>query len=590
MPNPLPLPSPLAELLDAPAEGRNAVLLEGNTGDRVVSTSAGLPRPMNVESAAYETFGTRGYACGRLSLVEGFRPIAAPGSKVKDSPFPVPTGAPHLDPAGYFAQLVPTLLSQKHVFLFVTAIDLIVPDGDTAVLSPDQLRFTNALIEVAASDTFRASGNVLVLGAVQGAANAALRRSGAFRRIVVSLPQEEMRLEFVEFLRHHVKFGPTLSQNISSEELARSSNGCRLIDIEGLARKCAAKGTTITLEAIATVKAQAIADLSHGQLAVLPSKRTLDDIVGSEHLKHFASYQKALARVGSPAMPNIVILMGVPGVGKSYFASAYANHLGRPLLQWKSPRSKWVGESEARTEEALRLIRENAPCVVFVDECDQLLGGRSTNAGDGGVDARIFGSILAETGNSESRGSVQWLLASNRPDLLDVALLDRAGARVVVLTPPARDRALLIAHIAGELGRTASPDVIFTKLASDPKLGMASVRDLFEVVSVAGRHADTEAGEIGVPLARRHLERSIREFTAGDSLETEFIALTALRHIRFSEGLPWIGPDGGRLEGVEIPPYAEAVVDPATGYLDGLKLAARLRQVEAQRRAAQLAK
>jgi SpoVK/Ycf46/Vps4 family AAA+-type ATPase len=578
----------LDEILAAASEGKGAVLLEGNTGDRLIASAAGLPRPANVETCLYQVAAARGFHCGRLSFVQGFQPIFPPGTEHHDSPFPIPHGVPHQDPAGYFAALVPALLSTKHpVALVVNAADLALPEGETGMLSSDQLHFLDALIEVAANDAFRASGNVLALISVQGSVNAALRRSGAFRRISVPLPPETMRQEFVAFLRAHARFGATVPADLSDEELARATNGCRISDIEGLSRRCLATKTSITLDAVIRVKAQAVEDLSHGQLGVVTPTRTMADVIGSGHLKRFADYQHLLAQAGSKEMPAIVILLGVPGTGKTHLVQAYADEIGWLLLEWRNMRSKWVGESEARTEEALRLVTQNAPCIVHVDEVDQLLGGRNTSPGDGGVDARIFASILTATGDAAIRGKVQWLMTTNRPDLLDAALLDRAGERIPFFTPSAGDRALLIAHIAGQVGRTLGGDVNVGALAASPKLAIASIRNLYEIVSMAGRHADTQAGAIGTKIEGVHLERAVQEFAGGDPLEITFIALTALSHIRFSEQLPWIGPDGARLPGVEVPPYLTGVLDPVTGYIDPPKLAASLRQIEGQRRSTQ---
>ncbi len=589
MPTPAIPPSPLHEIFAAASEGKGAVLIEGNTGDRLIAAPAGLLHPADIEACLYQVAAARGFSCGRLSFVQGFTPVFPPGTERRDSPFPIPHGTPHQDPAGYFAPLVPPLVSTKQpVALVVNAADLALPDGETGMLSPDQLHFLDALIEVARSDAFRASGNLLVLISVQGPVNAALRRSGAFRRISVPLPAESMRQEFLEYLRRHARFGVTIPKDLSNEELARATNGCRLSDIEGLARRCLTTKTSITLDEIVRVKAQAVEDLSHGQLGVVTPTRTMADVIGSEHLKRFADYQHLLAQAGSKEMAAIVILLGVPGTGKTHLVQAYADKIGRLLLEWRNVRSKWVGESEARTEEALRLIIQNAPCVVHADEAEQLLGGRSTSPGDGGVDARIFASILTATGDAAIRGKVQWVLTTNRPDLLDAALLDRAGERIPFFTPSAQDRALLIPHIAGQLGRTLGTDANVGELAASPKLAIASIRNLYEIVSMAGRHADMQAGAIGTAIKGRHLERAVREFAGGDPLEITFIALTALSHIRFSEQLPWIGPDGARLQGVEVPPYLVEVVDPVTGYIDPPKLATRLRQVESQRRSTQL--
>ena len=575
-------PTPIKEILESRAEGRGGLILDGNTNDRIISPGAGIDTPLSHMYAIFKVLSEKGYHIGNISLTQNFT-LVQPGNtneeKNSKNPFPRVHGTFSKNPSSFMAQFFPALKSREHkVLLWVTGADLILPEAEIAMMNENQLNLINVLINMGLCDSLRQSENIMVLQALQGNVNRALLKAGAFRRISVPLPGEETRSYFISFLRTHPKFSTTIPEDLKVDEMARLTNGCRLIDIEGLGRKASFQGTKITRNAINKIKANAINDISEGQLGVIIPGKTLDDVIGNENIKRFIRYQKALAREGSRSMPSMVVLMGIPGAGKSHLVEAYANEIGWNLVEWKNVRSQWVGQSEARTEKALEIIEQFAPVCVKVDEADQVLGGRST-AGDGGVDSRIFGMLLSRTGDSSLRGRVQWLLTSNRPDLFDAAILDRAGAKIVFLTPSVKERESLFSHLAEQQGKKIASDVDLKLLAAHQSLQMASVRNLIEIIGQAGQYADIEAREINALISQKHLERAIREFHAGDTLETEFIALHSLNQLRFSEQLPWIAADGKLLEHYDFPLYLKDIVDPQSGKMDTQKLSEKLRDI-----------
>jgi len=85
-------------------------------------------------------------------------------------------------------------------------------------------------------------------------------------------------------------------------------------------------------------------------------------------------------------------------------------------------RDKWVGSSEGNLEKIFRLIHALGRCYVFIDEADQALGRRDSSSGDSGVGGRIYSMLAEEMGSSSNRGAVIWILASSRPDLIEVDL------------------------------------------------------------------------------------------------------------------------------------------------------------------------
>ena len=141
-----------------------------------------------------------------------------------------------------------------------------------------------------------------------------------------------------------------------------------------------------------------------GLLTLHRGGETFADLGGLEALKAFCS--RALRRGGHPAArPRGILLLGVPGTGKSCFAKALGTEAGRPtlVLDIGALMGSLVGQTEQRVREALRSIDAMAPCVVFCDELEKALAGAQAGGqGDSGVGARLFGALLTWLGEHES--------------------------------------------------------------------------------------------------------------------------------------------------------------------------------------------
>ena len=149
------------------------------------------------------------------------------------------------------------------------------------------------------------------------------------------------------------------------------------------------------------LKAQALK--TSGLLTLHRGGETFADLGGLGPLKEFCA--RALRRGGHPAArPRGILLLGVPGTGKSAFAKALGNETGRPtlVLDVGALMGSLVGQTEQRVREALRAIDAMAPCVVFCDEIEKALAGSQGGQGDSGVGARLLGALLTWLGDHES--------------------------------------------------------------------------------------------------------------------------------------------------------------------------------------------
>jgi len=171
-----------------------------------------------------------------------------------------------------------------------------------------------------------------------------------------------------------------------------------------------------------------------GLIEFVETPRTLNDVYGLEKIKAWFRQDIDLWRKNdTAALPKGYLLCGPVGTGKTFLVECLAGEANVPIVKMKNFRDKWVGSSEGNLEKIFRLIHALGRCYVFIDEADQALGRRDANTGDSGVGGRIYSMLAEEMGSSASRGKVIWVLASSRPDLIEVDL--KRPGRVDVKIP-----------------------------------------------------------------------------------------------------------------------------------------------------------
>jgi transitional endoplasmic reticulum ATPase len=187
--------------------------------------------------------------------------------------------------------------------------------------------------------------------------------------------------------------------------------------------------------------------------------------------------------------PMGVLLAGPPGTGKSYLASKVAAEAGVSFVNFKMSNilGGIVGQSEANLEKALAGIRSLTPCIVFVDEIDQAFR-RSEGFDGNSVNRNVFGRLLNFMADTNNRGKVVWLAATNRPDLLDAAMMrsGRFDAIVAVLPPEtATAREILFDLMARKTGTSLAGGVDVAADRTDGYTGADIERVVLKALSVA---------------------------------------------------------------------------------------------------------
>jgi transitional endoplasmic reticulum ATPase len=263
---------------------------------------------------------------------------------------------------------------------------------------------------------------------------------------------------------------------------------------------------------------------------------TLDDVGDMAEVKQALtetvlwplSYPDTFARLGVQPARGL-LLYGPPGCGKTYLVRAIAGTGQANVLSVKGAEllSKWVGESERAVRELFRRAREAAPALVFLDEVDALapVRGQST---DSGVADRVVAALLTELDGIEGLRNVVVVGATNRPDLVDPALLrpGRMGRLVFVPPPDAAARAEILRAAAKRTPLGAGVDLDAVAADTDGYSG-ADLAALVREAALAAMRRDLDAPEVSaddVAAARRAVRPSL------DPAQVAALAAFATRH------------------------------------------------------------
>jgi transitional endoplasmic reticulum ATPase len=358
--------------------------------------------------------------------------------------------------------------------IFIDEIDSIAPKREE-VSGEVERRIVAQLLSL--MDGMSSRGKVVVIGATNrvNAIDPALRRPGRFdREIELGVPDRNGRLEILQI---HTR-GMPLDKDVNLEKLADISHGFVGADLQALSKEAAIealrrvlpeidlssesipseilKKIIVTMQDFVDVTKEMEPSAMREVFVEVPDVKW-EDIGGLADIKQELQeavewplkYQNAFTYADATP-PKGILLYGPPGTGKTLMAKAAANESEANFISIKGPEllSKWVGESEKGVREIFRKARQAAPCIIFFDEIDAIAPRRGGDFGDSHVTERLISQLLTELDGLEILTNVIVIAATNRPDIIDAALL-RPGRfdRLLYVPPPNRDSRIQIIKI-----------------------------------------------------------------------------------------------------------------------------------------------
>ena len=403
--------------------------------------------------------------------------------------------------------------------IFIDEIDSIAPKR-TEVHGEAEKRLVAQLLTL--MDGLEARTNLVVIAATNrpDAIDEALRRPGRFdREIIIGVPDESGRREILAI---HTR-GMPLGDGVDLTELARTTHGFVGADIAALAREAAIEAVRrimplLDLEAqtippevlddLRVTREDFLAALKRVQPSAMREVMVQEPNVGWSDIGGLGEAQDklkegvelplrnpdAFRRLGIRPAKGF-LLYGPPGTGKTLLAKAVAKEAEANFISIKSSDllSKWYGESEQQISRLFARARQVAPCVVFIDEIDSLVPARGSGTAEPQVTARVVNTILAEMDGLEELQSVVVIGATNRPTLVDPALLrpGRFDELVYVGTPDEGGREHILKIHTRKM--PLAGDVDLARIAAETERFTGA--DLEDVVRRAGLIAIRRGGE-----------------------------------------------------------------------------------------------
>jgi transitional endoplasmic reticulum ATPase len=432
--------------------------------------------------------------------------------------------------------------------IFIDEIDSIAPKREQ-VAGEVERRIVAQLLTL--MDGLEPRQNIVVIGATnrRDAIDEALRRPGRFdREIVIGVPDQIGRREVLAI---HTR-GMPLAEDVNLDEIARTTYGFVGADLGALVREAAMdslrrilpdinlrEGIPADILEILSVEQE---DFSSAIKRIQPSALreimiqvpnvSWDDIGGlddaqmrlREGVELPLKSPEAFKRMGIRPAKGF-LLFGPPGTGKTLLAKAVAREAEANFIATKSSDllSKWYGESEQQISRLFERARQVAPAIIFIDEIDSLAPARGGGAGEPAVTERVVNTLLAEMDGLEELQGIVVMAATNRPNLLDPALLrpGRFDELVYVPVPEAKGRRKILGiHTKKmplakgvDLDELAERTLRFTGADLEDltrRAGLIALRSSLEAVEVTSEHFDKAFAETR-PSVTPEMEREYEE-------------------------------------------------------------------------------
>ncbi len=418
--------------------------------------------------------------------------------------------------------------------IFIDELDAIAPKREE-VTGEVERRVVAQLL--ALMDGLSGRGNVIVIGATNrpSALDPALRRPGRFdREVEIGVPDKQGRHEILQI---HTR-GMPLAQDVDLKKLSEMSHGYTGADLASLARETAMKALRrylpeinleeerippsvlekmeVRMEDFVNAYKEITPTAMREVYIEIPSVQWVD-IGGLEEVKQ--ELKEAVEwPMKNPEMfermgirpPKGIMLFGPPGCGKTLLARAVATESEANFITIKGPEvfSKWVGESEKAIREVFRKARMAAPAVIFFDEFDSLVPRRGMGYGDSGVSERVISQLLTEMDGIMTLEDVVIIAATNRPDIVDPAVMRPGRFDRMIYVPEPNEKARLEIFKLYTKDMPIAKDVDTAHLANTTKsYSGADIEALCREAAMTALRRDVKSNEVTLADFRQGMEK-----------------------------------------------------------------------------------
>ncbi|XP_030588973.1 transitional endoplasmic reticulum ATPase isoform X1 [Archocentrus centrarchus] len=440
--------------------------------------------------------------------------------------------------------------------IFIDELDAIAPKREKTHGEVER-RIVSQLLTL--MDGLKQRAHVIVMAATNrpNSVDSALRRFGRFdREIDIGIPDSTGRLEILQIHTKNMK----LADDVDLERIATETHGHVGADLAALCSEAALQAIRKKMTLIDLEDETIDADLLNSMAVTMddfqwalsqsnPSalRETVaevpqvnwEDIGGLDEVKrelqelvqYPVEYPDKFLKFGMTPSRG-VLFYGPPGCGKTLLAKAIANECQANFVSIKGPEmlTMWFGESEANVRDVFDKARQAAPCILFFDELDSIAKSRGGGAGDaGGAADRVINQILTEMDGMSDKKNVFIIGATNRPDIIDPAIL-RPGRLDQLIYIPLPDRPSRTAILKANLRKSPVARDVDLEYLSGITEGFSGA-DLTEICQRACKLAIREAIEAEIKAERQ------RQSRPGIPMDEDFDPVPEIRKDHFEEAM-----------------------------------------------------